>query len=75
MHKEVINGVEVKTNFREKVCYPMATGNEDNIQRVPFGCSEEDFLKDAVLKGYKTVTFYEMATRVRGYHHVYARCR
>ena len=74
MHKELVNGVEVRTNYREKVSYPMADGSR-NLTGAMFGESDKDMLERLVADGYTKVTFYEMATSVRGYHKIYASCR
>lgn len=71
-----INGIEIRTNLggNKNGLYPRLKDNM-NVKSIPFGMSEHEFIKEMVAKGYTTITFYEETTCVRGYHHVYARCK
>lgn len=75
MHKMLVNGKEITTNFREKVNYAIVDGNGNYQGRVQFGETEEDALNRLVNKGYTRITFYEVTTAIRGYHHILIRCK
>ena len=71
-----INGVEVRTNLGGK--YPFSDGSSKKtmVMELPnWGESDERMLHRLVKAGYKTVTFYYMATRVKGYYDLIAFCR
>jgi hypothetical protein len=69
-----INGKKVTTNFggNKNGNYPTLPDTM-NVTALPFRMTVEEFLEQKVEEGYRKVTFYETATAVRGYHHVYAR--
>ena len=73
METITINGKEIKTNINN-VRYPRLKDSM-NVKSIPFGMSERQFLEEMVEKGYTKITFYDMTTCVRGYHHVYANCK
>lgn len=75
MHKMTVNGKEITTNYKERVSYPITDGNGNYQDSVRFGETEESALNRLVDKGYTRITFYEMTTSVRGYHHVLIKCR
>ena len=71
-----INGVEVRTNLGAK--YPFSDGNDKKtmvMQLSEWGESDEQMLHRLVKKGYRTVTFYYVTTRIRGYYKLIAYCR
>lgn len=71
-----INGVEVRTNLGGK--YPFSDGNDKKTMVMELSNwdeSAEEMLHRLVKKGYKTVTFYYVTTRVKGYHKRIAFCK
>lgn len=88
MHKITVNGREIKTNYNEHFDYPMSNG-EDKVTMVMElmqwvlrdGCkyksqeSVDDMLQRLIARGYKTITFYRTATRVRGLYDIIAYCK
>jgi hypothetical protein len=72
MRKMTINGKEILTNYGQD--YPRLPDNM-TATHLPFRMSFEEFLKEAVNKGYTRITFYYTTTRVRGYHEFHAKCR
>lgn len=80
MKTMVINGREIKTNFRQSFNgYPISDGNNKktmsmHIQR---SCREGDdeMLERLAAYGYKTITFYYTTTRVKGIYNLIAYCK
>lgn len=75
MHKEIVNGKEITTNYREKPSYPISNGNTNFDCQVGFGENDREVLERLVAQGYTRVTFYEVATAVRGYHKILVKCK
>lgn len=72
-----VNGKQIRTNYGgnpNNGFYP-SLRDSMNVTRIPFGVSEWEFLTKKVEEGYTTITFYDEATCIRGYHHTYARCK
>ena len=64
---------EIKTNYRKgRFSYPMCNGEDRNgwTMKLKRDCKESigEFYQRLVDLGYTNIKFYEVATRVRGYH-------
>ena len=76
MEAITINGKEIKTNINAMAKgFPMLKESMMNAIPVPAGKTVEDFLNEMVEQGCTRITFYEVSTCIRGYHHIYANCR
>ena len=80
MHKQIVDGKEVRTNYRESWNgYPFSDGNSKKTMsmHIASGCRETDteMLTRLVGYGYTTVTFYYTTTRVRGIYDLIAFCK
>lgn len=80
MHIETVNGIEVRTNYRESFNgYSFSDGNGKKTMSMHLtkDCRESDteMLERLVASGYRTITFYYTTTRVRGYYDLIAFCK
>ena len=67
-----VNGKQVKTNLNENYS---RLPDDMLADALPFGMTEEKYLKQLVDMGYTKVTFYYATTRVRGYHKIFVKCK
>ena len=88
MRKMMVNGKEIRTNYKEHNEYPMHNGyggttmyyeklqwvKRDGEQYKSQECIDEMFNR-LVEKGYSRITFYRMSTSIRGYNEVVAFCK
>ena len=70
---------EIKTNYKPFRSYPLCDGNNREGWRMKLknDCREsnKEFFERLVAEGYTKISFYEVTTRVRGYHDVIAYCK
>lgn len=76
MKKMMVNGVEATTNIGGN--YSLCDGNSKaTMDMVLVGIRESDMeaLERCVESGYRRITFYEVTTAIKGYHHrlIYAK--
>lgn len=68
---------EIKTNYEKgRFSYPMCNGQDKKgwIMKLKNDCRESnnEFYQRLVEEGYTTIMFYEVSTRVRGFHNTIA---
>lgn len=70
---------DIKTNYAPYKTYALCDGNNRKgwAMELKKNCRETDkeFFERLVSYGYTRISFYEVSTRVRGYHEVIAYCK
>lgn len=79
MKKMIIDGREIKTNYRQSVNgYPFSDGRAKKTMIAVYAFNQEndtELLHKLVARGYTTITFYWCTTRVKGYYNIMAYCK
>lgn len=88
MKKMVVNGREIKTNYKEHYEYPMHNGYGGTTmhyetlrwikrdgQQYKSQESIDEMFQRLVNEGYTRITFYRMSTAIRGYNEIVAFCK